>query len=513
MVLDSEVDVVLSDLKMFFPGGDEEFGGFDFLSRLRERVPGLPVIIISAFGTSERALEAMRRGAFDFVEKPVLWDHLRLVIEKAWSTRVQFLEETRPQTRPRQQRQSGDAITAAHPNADPVIPGEAREWMLATLGTSRAMASVRETLQSRPPASNVLLQGEVGVGKEYLARALHYAAGQATRTFEIVACQDGPAGLDGFDLDRLRELAARSTPSRRLTFFLDGVEHLSKPMQEALLKLGAFKGVAELRPFVFISACGVSLAEAVVSGRFHRDLLDRLAEVTIQVPPLRERQDGNDLPLMIGHFLRKHGQSLGVDPSLAADAVAALLKYPFPGNVRELESIIRTAVSSRRDVPIALADIRPLLVHAAHAFQGQTTSPETRSNLSVFLCHNSKAKPEVRLIAEKLRRRGIRPWLDEKELRPGVNWRKVLEEQIETVDCAAVFLDGSGIGPWQDLEVDALLRQMVKRGCPVIPVILGGLNGPPPRLPAFLESMMWVDFRSSRPDPFDQLVWGICGKP
>jgi hypothetical protein len=132
-------------------------------------------------------------------------------------------------------------------------------------------------------------------------------------------------------------------------------------------------------------------------------------------------------------------------------------------------------------------------------------------SFDVFLCHNSADKPAVKAIGEQLRQRGIRPWLDEWELRPGLPWQEALEAQIATIGAAAVFVGPSGIGPWQDMELNAYLRQFVQRHCPVIPVILPGVPGAP-TLPLFLGAMTWVDFRLTDPDPLERLIWGITGK-
>ncbi len=103
------------------------------------------------------------------------------------------------------------------------------------------------------------------------------------------------------------------------------------------------------------------------------------------------------------------------------------------------------------------------------------------------------------------------PWLDEWELRPGLPWQQALEKQTRHIKSAAVFVGKNGIGPWQQQELDAFLREFVKRGCPVIPVLLS--DAPKiPELPVFLKSMTWVDFRTNEPDPLEQLIWGITGE-
>jgi tetratricopeptide (TPR) repeat protein len=130
----------------------------------------------------------------------------------------------------------------------------------------------------------------------------------------------------------------------------------------------------------------------------------------------------------------------------------------------------------------------------------------------VFLCHNTKDKSNVKKIGEQLKECGILPWLDEWELRPGLPWQGILEQQFEQIKSAAVFIGKDGIGPWHQMELDAFLREFVNRGCPVIPVLLP--NAPnEPELPIFLKAMTWVDFRKGKPDPMERLVWGITGEP
>lgn len=128
----------------------------------------------------------------------------------------------------------------------------------------------------------------------------------------------------------------------------------------------------------------------------------------------------------------------------------------------------------------------------------------------VFLCHNSKDKPAVIQVAQQLQDKGIKPWLDIWHLRPGFSWQRALEQQINQIASAAVFVGKSGLGPWQSQEVDAFLRAFVNRQCPVIPVLLS--NAPTkPQLPLFLQGLTWVDFRQQHPDPMEQLIWGITG--
>lgn len=132
----------------------------------------------------------------------------------------------------------------------------------------------------------------------------------------------------------------------------------------------------------------------------------------------------------------------------------------------------------------------------------------------VFLCHNSQDKTAVIEIAQQLKVKQIKPWLDDWELQPGLPWQPELEKQIQNIKSAAVFIGQSGIGPWQQEEIDSFLRQFQRRKCPVIPVLLANAPQQTPTLPPFLEGRTWVDFRtgsSVHTDPWKKLVWGITG--
>ncbi len=144
---------------------------------------------------------------------------------------------------------------------------------------------------------------------------------------------------------------------------------------------------------------------------------------------------------------------------------------------------------------------------AQSAMQGKIAT----GDFDVFLCHISGDKPAVRKIGEQLKERGILPWLDEWEIRPGLPWQRLLEKQIGQINSAAVFVGKGGIGPWQQIELDAFLREFVNRGCPIIPVLLEDAPQEP-QLPIFLRGMTWVDFRRQDSGPMDRLIWGITGK-
>jgi hypothetical protein len=156
--------------------------------------------------------------------------------------------------------------------------------------------------------------------------------------------------------------------------------------------------------------------------------------------------------------------------------------------------------------------IRKWFEAQVHNYKGPNMDPSTRAEeFDVFLCHNNVDKPEVKAVAEMLRQRGIRTWLDEENLIPGRVWQRALEAQIKNIRSAAVFVGRSGLGPWTSMELDAFLREFASRDCPVIPVILASATTTP-ELPVFLKAMHWVDFRRSEPAPLDQLIWGVTGR-
>jgi hypothetical protein len=147
---------------------------------------------------------------------------------------------------------------------------------------------------------------------------------------------------------------------------------------------------------------------------------------------------------------------------------------------------------------------------AVEVIEARTPSEEP-DVFDVFISYNRTDQPAVEKVAKQLEKLGLKPWLDVWQLRPGLPWQDELERQIESIKSAAVFVGKAGVGPWQDLEQDAFLREFRKRRCPVIPVILPE-GGDEPKLPIFLAGMTWVDFRSQDPDPMELLIWGITGK-
>ena len=177
-----------------------------------------------------------------------------------------------------------------------------------------------------------------------------------------------------------------------------------------------------------------------------------------------------------------------------------------------------SVISLRDDQPSAAAEAAVSEMNRSADKQRDRNVAETRlkgkvetGDYDVFLCHNSKDKPQVIAIGERLKERGILPWLDIWEIRPGMRWQKELRRVLKSVKSVAVFIGPNAAGPWQELEVESVLGEFAKRGKPMIPVILEGRQGNP-RLPAFLNSWHKIDMRTPSPDPFEQLVWGITGE-
>jgi hypothetical protein len=144
---------------------------------------------------------------------------------------------------------------------------------------------------------------------------------------------------------------------------------------------------------------------------------------------------------------------------------------------------------------------------------------ESAASFDVYICYHGADRLIVANINQQLQAHGIRTWFDQEQLRPGIPWQRALEMQIRKIKAVAVFISENGRGPWQDLEIQAFLRQFVRRGCIVIPVLLPTQRTSEdrtarrtPRIPVFLQGFTWVDFRTNVPDPLTQLIWGITGR-
>jgi len=313
--------------------------GLDLLARLQalERAP--PVVVMTAWASIDGAVEAMRRGARDFIEKP--WDNRRLLA----TLRTQ-VELGRALHRSQELERENRALR--------------KVGFPELIAESLAMQPALKLMERVGPSdANVLILGEHGTGKEVVARWLHAASGRAERPLVAVNLGGIPDGLFESELfghvkgaftDAKVDRVGRFELAEGGTLFLDEIANLPLPQQAKLLRVlesGEVERVGASRPrrlnVRLVSATNADPQAEVKAGRFREDLLFRLNTVEIRIPPLRERRE--DVPLLGAHFLRRYAQRYQkTTQSFAPDAMAALLGHPWPGNVRELDHAIERAV-------------------------------------------------------------------------------------------------------------------------------------------------------------------------
>ena len=328
---------VVSDLRL--PGKD----GHAVLAAAREADPELPVILMTASGTVEDAVGAMKRGAFDFVAKPVDPDHLVLLLHRAIERRS-LLEEN---------------LLLKEEFAE-------RLGFPRIVGESDAMVGLGRQVQKVAPTDvTVLLQGESGTGKELFARALHHLSPRRAFPFVAINCAAIPETLlesELFGHEKGAFTGAAAVKKGRIeladggTLFLDEIGELGAGVQAKLLRFlqdHTFERVGGVRTSSvnvrIVAATNRDLAREVSARRFREDLYFRLAVVTLEVPPLRQR--ATDLAALARHFLEKYRRELGREGlRFGADAVAAIEAHPWPGNVRELQNAVeRAAILAEED--------------------------------------------------------------------------------------------------------------------------------------------------------------------
>jgi two-component system response regulator AtoC len=324
-------DVVVTDIRM--PGAD----GFELLGAVKARDPSVEVVMMTGYATVQDAVRAMKRGAFDYLEKPFDPDGAIAVVARA-----------------AEHKRLADAARLA------VRPGE-EESFHGLVGGSAAMREVYRLLEKAAAVdATVLLTGETGTGKELAARAIHYGSARRERRFVPVNCGALPAELVESELfGHARGAftgAAAAKPglfeeAREGTIFLDEVGELPLAAQVKLnrvLQEKEIRRVGDTQPIPVdvrvIAATHRDLREEVKEGRFREDLFYRLHVLTVTLPPLRERPD--DVPLLAAHFLEKHARAARRTlRGFAPEALRRLAAHAFPGNVRELENVIERAVA------------------------------------------------------------------------------------------------------------------------------------------------------------------------
>ncbi|MBM4339638.1 MAG: sigma-54-dependent Fis family transcriptional regulator [Deltaproteobacteria bacterium] len=327
-----EFDVLITDLKM------KGLKGLDLLDEANRVAPLTPVIIITAFGTIESAIKAMKMGAYDYITKPFQMDELLLTVRKALETRLLKKEVIRLKKEV-----------------------ESRYDFHQLIGKSPAMQKIYDMIERiSDSSSSVLITGESGTGKELVAKAVHYSGCRKAGPFIAVNCAAIPETLLESELFGYKKGAftdARSdkkglfVEAHEGTLFLDEVTEMALTLQAKLLRAIEDR---EIRPLGdthsypievrIISTSNRDIEMAIKQGRFREDLYYRLKVIDIEMPPLRERRE--DVPMLIQHFIAKFGSESKKNISgISENALKLLLNYSWPGNVRELENVIQRAIA------------------------------------------------------------------------------------------------------------------------------------------------------------------------
>lgn len=343
--------LVLTDVRM------PEIDGFQVLRRVKEVQPETLVIMITAYGSPEGAVEAMKQGAYDYITKPFRVDEVKLVIKKALE-RYRLWEEN---VRLRQE-----------------LEGRYRFWNI--IGKSPRMQQVFDLIEKVSQTKvNVLIVGESGTGKELVAKAIHYNSPRKGRPFVALNCAAIPETLlesELFGYVKGAFTGAATTKKGILevadggTLFFDEVGDLPLLLQAKLLRViqeKEFKrlgGTSDIKVDLrIIAATNQNLEEKVRNKEFREDLYYRLNVIQIKLPPLRERKE--DIPLLAQHFLAKYNRELGKNmEGFTPEAMELLLQYDYPGNVRELENIIERCITLEPGPLITERYIRPYMAEA-----------------------------------------------------------------------------------------------------------------------------------------------------
>jgi DNA-binding NtrC family response regulator len=342
------IDAVVTDFQM--PDGT----GLELLKRLRALHGNAFVVMMTAFGTIERAVEAMREGAFDYLTKPINLQELEAILRRIQEFR--HLQSENQSLR--------EQLAERHSFAG--IVSQSSEMARVLSAASRVA----------PSSASVLVRGESGTGKELIARAIHFASARSDRPFVAVnsaALNDNLLESELFGHEKGAFTGADKQRRGRFemadggTLFLDEVGELSPATQGKLLRvlqehqferLGGSETIAvDVR---IIAATNRNLEEAIARGGFREDLFYRLNVVAIDVPPLRERRD--DIPPLLEHFLQKFSrENKRRIPAFSKESWEALLRYDYPGNIRELENIVHRAVVMCRDNFVTTEDLPQVL--------------------------------------------------------------------------------------------------------------------------------------------------------
>lgn len=408
-------DVIITDLQM--PG----MNGLEFIRALEARKVDSQVVMVTAFASVGSAVEAMRHGAFDYIEKPFDVEQLEQLVERAL----------------RQAEQEGKRSS---------VPAANAAWQGMMIGDSRGMRTLRDRIaQAAPTDETVLICGESGTGKELVARCLHAASKRSGRALVSLNCPALSPQLMESELFGHEKGAFTSADAPRVgrfelaeggTILLDEITEIEQSLQAKLLRVlqertyervGSSESKrADVR---VVATTNRDIRKEVAEGRFRQDLYYRLAVVPVVVPPLRERQE--DVPLLIQHFLGIAAARMQKDPcELSPAAMELLCQYNWPGNVRELENLVTRASVLSTGGLVQADDLRPWLIDQDGSLPQITDTSSApsltsgtkledmerrliESTLERFEGHRAKAAQAlgigIRTLSNKLRQYGYAP--------------------------------------------------------------------------------------------------------
>ncbi len=389
-----KIDLCLTDMKL--PDGT----GIDIVNYIHHKLPHIPVAVITAFGSMETAVEALKSGAYDFVSKPVDLNKLRDLIETALK-----LSEKKSHT-----------VKQTHASSEP--PDFSDNLIL---GESAPIQSLLKTIQKLAKSqAPVYINGESGSGKELVAKSIHQSGPHRDKPFVPVNCGAIPKDLveseffghiKGSFTGALEDKKGLFQEADGGTLFLDEVADLPLEMQVKLLRAIQEKaikpvgGTQEIPVDVrILSATHKKLEHEVAAKNFRADLYYRLNVIKLEVPALRER--GNDILLLAQHFLQQITSNWGLDPvSLTPEAEQALLDYSFPGNVRELVNILERACTLNDGGMITIDDLQLPELHLTfetHAASAKQPEKSTANNLPIWEKDSISDRDEKRMIETTL---------------------------------------------------------------------------------------------------------------
>ena len=343
-------DLIITDLQM------PKINGMEVLAAAKDHDPDMVVIVVTAFGSTESAVEAMKLGAYDYITKPFKIDEIKLIIKKALERRTLSRENLLLKKELGNKYHFGNLV-----------------------GSADSMIKVYDLIQRvSQTKTNVLITGESGTGKELVAKAVHYNGPLKDQPFVTVNCGAIPENLMESEMFGHKKGSFTGAISDKMglfeaanggTIFLDEIGELPHSIQVKLLRVlqeKTFKkvgGIDDIKVSVrVIAATNKELSEEVSKGKFREDLFYRLNVIHVILPPLRERKD--DVPVLAQHFLEKHSDNLSKKiKRISKDAMEILRNYDYPGNVRELENIIERAVALESGAAILPESLPPATFH------------------------------------------------------------------------------------------------------------------------------------------------------